>query len=139
MTKVYMDPYELRPNRGTKCTKEEDRTRQSEALGADINLLIKKYEQTGMLPERREGQFLDISAMPTYQVALEQVARAREVFMKLPAEVRAVFENDPARLLDDWNAGENAELFERIGWLEKKPEPKGVVAPGEPVVPPKAG
>lgn len=133
MKRVYGEFDEDRPvGPGTKCTREERKTRDSDGPASDINVILKKYEATGMLPERREGFFADVSSMPSYQEALAQVSRAREVFMKLPAEVRAAFGNDPAVMLDAWNAGEQGDLFERIGWLEKAPtEAPAVEAPSK--------
>lgn len=120
---------ELPPGRqseGTICDvypeEEEQRTRQSESQSADINFIVKKYEVTGVLPvEERAGVFMDISDMPTFQAALDQVARANEYFMSLPPDVRAVFGNEPAEMLDAWKAGRHGDVFERIGLLERVP------------------
>lgn len=113
------DPYE---NLGTECTKEEDKTRQSEAQSADINFIVKKYEVTGVLPiEKREGVFADISEVPSFQEALAQLGRAKEYFMSLPPDVREAFGGEPAKMLDAWGRGEMAEVFERIGLLERVP------------------
>ena len=119
---VYHDGFLPPPSKGTRCTAEEGKTRQSDAASADINWIVKKYETTGLLPvEAREGTFMDVSEMPSFQAALNQVRKAEEYFMTLPPDVRAVFENQPARLLDAWNAGEYPEVFKRIGLLEELP------------------
>lgn len=114
---------------GTLCTAEEGKTRQSEAQGADINWIVRKYEETGVLPvNQREGYFADMSAFPTFQEALAHVEAARSYFMSLPPVVRAKFDNSAVRFLDAWNAGEMSEVFQEIGLLD--------VVPVEPAVAP---
>lgn len=126
---VYHDGFLPPVTPGTMCTAEECKTRQSDAQSADINFIIKRYESTGVLPvEQRQGVFMDISQMPSFAAALDQVNKATDYFMSLPPDVRAKFDNDPARLLDAWNQGQMADVFERIGLLERVPaeevEPK---------------
>lgn len=129
---VFIDPVVYPPSVGTFCTAEEGKTRQSDAQSADINLTIKKFN---LQPDALEigwtgklGAFVDLAALPTYQEALNQVRKAEELFMVLPPDVRDEFKNDAAVMLDAWNAGEKAEVFERIGFLEKIP-PKAPVEP----------
>lgn len=102
----------------------ENKTRQQDAQSADINVIVKRWEKTGELPvARRVGVFMDVSAMPSFQEALNTVNRANEMFMSLRADIRAKFENEPARMLDAWNNKEMREVFEEIGWLEPVEKP----------------
>lgn len=116
---VYHDGFLPPSSGGTMCTVEEGKTRQSEAQSADINWIVKRFETTGVLPvEKRAGVFMDISEMPSFQGALDQVRKADEYFMTLPPDVRAVFGNSPAGLLDAWNNQQHRDVFVRIGLLE---------------------
>lgn len=124
---VYHDGFPPPASPGTMCTAEEGKTRQSDAKSADINYIVKKYETTGVLPiAARAGVFADVSALPTFQEAVATLDRANTYFYSLPPHVRAAFDNSPARMLDAFNAGEQREVFEEIGILEK-------VVPAEPV------
>jgi len=120
------------PRRVTMCTAAEGKTRQSEKDAADINLTIKKYN---LQPDELQlgwsgrGEFGDVSGLPSYQQALNDVAVARESWQHVPPDVRLFFGNDVAVMLDAWDQGLHAEVFERIGWLEKKPAEPAVLPP----------
>lgn len=106
---------------GTLCTAEEGKTRQSEAQQADINWIVKRYEQSMILPaEKREGVFKDISEMPSFQGALNQLRRVDEYFMSLPPHIRLQFNNESAVMLDAWANGDKAAVFAEIGLLEER-------------------
>lgn len=120
---------------GTVC-REESLTRQSEKDQADINVILRRAEKQGIMPlMRREGEYLDLSSVPDYREALDQVRVADEYFMSLPADSRAKFGNDAAAFLDAVN--DPAQLQ---GLIDDGILPKGEVvpAPVAPVVPPVA-
>jgi len=100
---------------------KQDRTQQSFRDECDINVLMKRYEQTGILPQGKElpAQFADVSAMD-FTESMNQVAVVRGVFSQLGARVRARFENDPGVFLafvsDDANRGE----LEKLGLMRPK-------------------
>jgi len=125
MRRVYSDGDPPPPNEGTCCTAEEGKTVQSDAPSADINLMVKKYNlqplelQIGW--SNKIGEYADVSSLPTYREALDVVRKAEEEFMKLPPDIRAKFDNSHVRMLDAFQAGEMAEVFEEIGFLEKLP------------------
>lgn len=77
-------------------------TKASEAEACDINNIMKRYEATGYLPQEdgRQPIYGDFSTMETYHEAMGIVANANQLFYALPAEIRARFQNDPAKLLD---------------------------------------
>lgn len=113
---------------------QDNRTRQSDKDGADINMTIKKYnlQPDEMVPGwSGRGEYGDASEVPSYQAAMNAVAVARERFYQLPPDVRLFFGNDVARMMDAWDQGLHADVFERIGWLEKKPAEPAVEAPSE--------
>lgn len=73
------------------------RTRQEFKNECDVNVLMKKYQRTGILPgDPRAMRYGDFSALPDFMTAMNTVARANEAFAALPAQVRKRFGNDPA-------------------------------------------
>jgi len=76
-------------------------TKQSDAEAADINNIMKKYEQTGFVPHNdRVPQYGDFSNVHDFRAAMDIVAGANSLFAGLPAKVRAEFNNDPAEFLE---------------------------------------
>lgn len=92
--------FDLPPDIKVMCTAEEGRAKQSEFRGTDINVIVKQYAQTGLLPQVAPGMFLDVSAVRDYREALEEVRLAEDFFKSLPADIRSEFANDPAAFLD---------------------------------------
>lgn len=110
---------------------EKSLTRQSEAEGADINVIMKRYEKTGVLPlPLREAAFADVSDYTSFQEVMQAVVRGTESFMALPAKARERFGNDPVRFLDEVGGLSPVEL-EELGLVEKAAEavPAPVQAP----------
>lgn len=110
---------------------EDSMARQSEKDQADINKIMKRAEQSGIVPlVKRDGEFLDVSEVLDYRGARDQVRKAEEYFMSLPAESRAIFGNDAADFLDAVN-----DPFRFDELVEAGVIPKGEVRiPAEPVV-----
>lgn len=89
---------------------------------ADINVLCSRYREKGYFynpllarkGERRMPLFGDFSALPDIGQALDTVARAQEMFMRLPAEVREACGNDPANFValekKSANAGASSQI-----------------------------
>lgn len=90
-------------------------TKQSFRDECDINVIMARYQATGVLPvvQVKEGRFLDVP-VDDYQTAMFKVAEAKSMFAGLPAKVRDRFGNDPGKLLeflqDDRNVAEAREL-----------------------------
>lgn len=96
--------------------------RQSEAEGCDINKIMKRYEQTGVLPDAvRQGLFVDVSEMGDYRTAIEQVRSVDRYFASLPAATRAEFENNPAVFLDFAADPGNEARLRELGIIEDVP------------------
>jgi phage internal scaffolding protein len=74
------------------------------------------------------GTFGDFSGVTDYRSALEQVQRAKEVFLRIPAKVRAVFNNDPAYFLDFCQDPKNLDKLREMG-LAKAAVEKAVEQP----------
>lgn len=97
------------------CTKEENRTRESELEATDINRIVRSYEQSGMLPQVQHARFLDVSELPDYRTAMDQVQLAHKVFLSLDARKRLEFGNDTARFLEFCANPENRVRLEELG------------------------
>lgn len=105
-------------------------TVQSDVQRSEIKHVLAKYRQVGILEHFREVdlQFRDVTEFTDFADVMRQSAAARQVFMKLPPEVRRVFNNDVAEWLD---TAHDADKLEK---LRPKLTELGVFAP-EPVTP----
>lgn len=84
---------------------QPSQTLQSFKDDADINCIIARFENTGVLvdptvPVSRTPQFGDYSDMPSYQEAQNVIVAANNAFNDLSAKVRERFGNDPAAYFD---------------------------------------
>lgn len=80
-------------------------TLQSFKDDADINCIIARYENTGVLvdptvPVSRTPEFGDFSDMPDYQTAQNVIIAAKNAFDSLSSKIRERFNNDPAAYFD---------------------------------------
>lgn len=110
----------------------ESKTRQADLDASDINKIVKRFERDGIVPlSNREGLYLDVSEVPDYREAIEQVRRADEYFMSLPASSRAMFNNDPAEFLDKVNDPTQLDLLVEAGVIPKDEVKPVVPAAGD--------
>lgn len=106
----------------------ESMTQQHFADDADINTIVRRFGLTGQLPHSvSDGVYADFSGITDYDSALETIERTEARFMRLPAELRDTFRNDPAELVRFAVEHTEAELVEYFG------RPQAVIEP--PVVP----
>nr|DAF74901.1 MAG TPA: Scaffold protein [Microviridae sp.] len=80
-------------------------TLQSFKDDADINCIIARFENTGVLvdptvPVSRTPEFGDFSDMPDYQTAQNVIIAAKNAFDALSSKIRERFNNDPAAYFD---------------------------------------
>lgn len=123
----------------------DGRTKQSFAEESNINLIMKKYEKTGMLDHLaiHEGRYGDFIGGPDYHQALSALRAADEAFLTIPAGVRARFDNDPAKFLTFVQDPDNLDEMIKMGLAKPPPrysaEPGDTpAAPGPPAGPPEA-
>lgn len=102
---------------------KDGKTRQADAEACDINVIMRRYEKTGMLPTMAqvEGYFADVSDMGDYRTALSVVREADGMFMALPAEVRRRFDNDPAAFVDFMADPANRDEAVKLGLVAAAP------------------
>lgn len=91
----------------------------------DINAIMSRYEKSGLIAHvnRYQGDYGDFTDKPEYQEALNKVISAQEMFMTLPAKVRARFGNDPGEFLAFVEDEKNVPEMVKLG-LAVIPEPK---------------
>lgn len=84
---------------------QPSQTLQSFKDDADINCIIARFENTGVLvdptvPVSRTPNFGDFSDLPTYQEAQNVIIAATNAFDTLSSKIRERFNNDPAAYFD---------------------------------------
>lgn len=141
--KIY-NPYDP-PGEGPHVAFGKSLTRQSEAEACDINVIMRRYEKTGILPEGVEGFFADVSNIGDYRAVQEKLEVGKEIFYQLPAVEREKFRNDVGTFLDfAADPGSVPELV-RLGLLPKSAAAEAeaplapMSAPGGAVVVPPGG
>lgn len=102
----------------------ESRTKQSFKDECDVNVIMKRYAATGVLPpgaaERAAGaRYLDCTGAD-YQEAMLLVAGAKSMFLQMPSALRDRFGNDPKLLMEFLENPKNLEEARKLGLV--KPE-----------------
>lgn len=105
-------------------------TRQADLDSTDINKIVARFERGGLPLPTGESRFLDVSEVPDFRGAVDQVNRATEYFAGLPARSRALFDNNPAVFLDRVTDPRALELLVEAGVIPRG-EVKPVVTPEE--------
>lgn len=111
---------------GLAC-RDKSLTRQSEAEGTDINVLVKRFGITGQMPiPTRLPSFQDFEGIFDFRSAMDAINAARASFMELPAQVRARFGHDPAEFVTFCSDPGNLEELRKMG-LAPPAEPDPLV------------
>lgn len=80
---------------------DESRTVQSMKDDADINVIVRRFGVTGVVPVSvRVPEYGDFDEVFDFQSAMNLIRQAEAAFMQLPAEVRSKFLNSPKNLVD---------------------------------------
>lgn len=120
------------------------RTRQEFKDECNINVIMKKYERTGVISHvsNRQPRYVDFGdGVPDFHSAMNMMVEAEAAFMTLPAVVRKRFENDPAAFVEF--ASDEKNLGQLREWGLAAPEkpaaaPVRVEVVSAPAVPPPA-
>jgi len=89
----------------------------------DINFLLEKFKVTGSMPTGvRLPSYGDFTGVSDYQTAMNAINVARDEFMRLPAEVRSTFSNDPQRFLEFCSDPKNSDKLVEMGLATKPAE-----------------
>lgn len=107
-------------------------TKQADAREADINFIMRKYEQTGLLPTKAGvPQYGDFTAVKDYREAMEQILEAHTAFDGMPAKLRARFHNNPGEFIAFVDNASNRKEAIELGLIASDPEP-AAAAPAAP-------
>jgi phage internal scaffolding protein len=125
------DASKVSKDAGLKCV-DRSLAQQSAADECDINTIVKRFHLTGQLPENvRVPSYSDFEGVFDFQSAMNAIVEAERSFMKMPADTRARFLNDPQRFVAFCSDEKNLEEMRKLGLAVPKEEP---VVPA-PVVP----
>lgn len=130
LSSMYVERLGDNPSFAIDFTDHPSLTRTEFAEECDINVLMARYEKTGILPTNMNGnvpQFLDVTEIPDYRTTLDMLNDASAAFMALPATVRREFDNDPLQFVEFARDPEN--LPQMRTWGLAPPE----AAPPEPM------
>ena len=101
-------------------------TKQSHTDECNINLIMKRFERTGVLEHvtTYSPQWGDFSDTPSsYSDAINQVQAANDMFLSLPSALRARFDNDAGAYIDFVQDPSNAEELRELGLTKLKASP----------------
>lgn len=108
---------------------EESLAVQSAAEEADINTIVRRFGISGELPNNlRMPQSGDFTNAPDFHTAMNLVRQAQEEFLRVPADIRARFLNDPNRFIQFFEDEGNRDEAIRLG-LVRPAAPSPVVPP----------
>jgi len=128
------DMNEVSQEAGLVC--DEGLTHQSFKEECDINTIVKRFGLSGELPEAvRMPTYADFTEVVDFHTAMNAIAKAKEAFDAMPADVRSRFRNDPGAFVDFCSDERNRAEAEKLGLVVPKPvEPPQE----EPAAPPPA-
>ena len=108
---------------------------QSAEEESNINTIVRRFGVTGELPgDYSMPQSGDFTNIPDFHTAMNLVRQAQEEFVKVPAEVRARFGNDPQAFMAFVEDDANRDEAKRLGLL--RPDPVPVTPISVSIVPP---
>lgn len=116
---------------GLKCP-EPTLTKQAFAEECDINTIVERFHLTGEMPENlRLPTYDDFSNVVDFHTAMNAIAKAREAFDLVPANVRAKFQNDPGAFVDFCSDPANLDEARKLG-LAPPADPDDTAPPTTP-------
>jgi len=83
----------------------------------DLNTLMSKYRDSGLLPAGVEVQYGDFADVGEYQDAQNLLLAAKEQFESLPSAQRERFKNDPVKFLQFVQDKGNMPALRELGML----------------------
>jgi phage internal scaffolding protein len=103
---------------GLLC-EDESLAIQSAAEEADINTIVRRFGLTGQLPDQvampRSGDFTNV---PDFHTAMNLIRTTQEEFLRVPADIRARFSNDPQQFMEFLEDEGNREEAYKMGLLK---------------------
>jgi phage internal scaffolding protein len=117
----FRTPFDPSEDDGLECT-DKSLTQQQFKEESDINNILKKFENTGQLPEmiKAQPQYGDFSTVPDYQEAMHTISKAVEQFEALSSKIRDRFQNNPENFLAFATDPTNVDEMVSMGLAEAK-------------------
>jgi phage internal scaffolding protein len=92
---------------------------QSAEEESNINTIVRRFGLTGELPnDVKMPQTGDFTNIPDFHTAMNIVRKTKEEFLRVPAEVRARFGNDPQAFMNFIEDDSNYDEARRLGLLK---------------------
>jgi len=111
--------YDAHERQSIDYSEEEKKTKQEAAAECDINNIMARYEKTGLIDHvnQHKGEYGDYTNVQDFQTSVEQISKAQEMFLSIPAAIRSRFDNSPALFLEFVSDPENEHEMREIGLL----------------------
>jgi phage internal scaffolding protein len=121
VSKEVMRDWCKRPGKKDKNGKNIYLTEQAHKKETDINLIIQKYDKTGLISHVSsfEGRFGDLTGLE-FKEMMDKVTNAQSMFNNLPAEIRKEFDNTPEKLLTFMENPENRQRAIELGLIDSE-------------------
>ncbi len=101
------------------CDPASGNTQQQFREEVNINNIVKKYHDTGMIQQMANSQgSYGYATSQSFTEAMHIVANARSEFERLPSSVRSHFENDTSKFLDAVQDPERKKEFIELGLVK---------------------
>lgn len=101
---------------------DESKAIQSAEEESNINTIVRRFGISGELPNQvampQSGDFTNI---PDFHTAMNLVRQAQEEFVRIPADVRARFNNDPGRFMEFFDDPANYDEALKLGLVNVRP------------------
>jgi len=99
----------------------KSKTEQSHKDDCDINKIVKRYRQTGILGnpnnKTRQPMYGDFTNIEEYQTIQNRLIQATDEFALLNSDLRAKFGNNPANLVEYLSNPDNLDEARQLGIL----------------------
>lgn len=126
---------------GTIDVFDASKTRQEFAAECDINVLMERYEKSGVAithVNQAKPVYMDMTSIPDFRESLDILREATVAFNSLPAKLRFEMDNDPVNFVEWAQNGENLDKLREYGLAppaKQAPEPVVVKVLAEPPPP----
>lgn len=110
---------------GISFPEGSSKTKQSEMDACDINKIMSRYRDKGILPRmiKANPMYGDFTDVPSYEESLQRVIFAQEQFAALPSSLRDRFSNDPSQFSRFASDPRNASELIEMGLASKPSRP----------------
>lgn len=109
-------------NLGVDGQKMPSRTVQASKDECDINTIMKRYKQVGIIDHvnTAKAHYGDYTAVNEYQDSMNLINQANADFMALPSDIRQLFNNDAGEFLEFATNPKNLDEMIELGLAKPK-------------------